>query len=368
MRVLYDHQAFSLQDTGGITRYYYEIASRLSLRPETGLTLLLGFSDTIWPVDTLTPKCRLVHWGRRPIASRLGTYALNELLLSATAMLQNKVDIYHSTLYRFMPAVRAKRFVATHHDCIQERFPELFPDHGRIIRAKRRMFKKADLVFCVSESSRADLERFYGVEPSRCRVVYNGVTPMLRPAKGSALLPATLDKPFLLYVGSRAPYKNFDTLLEVFAATRLEQNYNLAVFGGGPFSPDEQKLIEKLNLRDAITAVPLASPDMLAEAYYSANLLIYPSRYEGFGLPPLEAMHAETPALVAASPATLEVCGDAVFFFDPSDQEDFARQLQNALENTEARRTKVAKGKVLVSKYNWANTAQEVLEGYQSLL
>jgi glycosyltransferase involved in cell wall biosynthesis len=295
------------------------------------------------------------------------TYALNELLLSPHALALSNIDIYHSTLYRFMPAVRARRRVATHHDCIQERYPHLFHDHARIIRTKRRMFNRADLVFCVSEASRKDLQEFYGVEPERTRVVYNGVSSMYRSEPGGRALTALTRRPFLLYVGLRAAYKNFNGLLDAFARSGVSRSYDLLVIGGGAFTEAETQMVRQLNLQEAIIPVPSANSELLAEAYAKTSLLVYPSLYEGFGLPPLEAMMMGAATLVARSPATVEVCQDAAIFFDPLDKDDFVDKLLFALGNDAARKEKINRGLELVRQYQWQTTAEQVLAGYRSL-
>lgn len=368
MRLVYDHQVFSLQNSGGISSYYFELASHLSRGAFADVDVFLGLNSSIYPFRELErPHAHIVGWSSS-LRPGLARYALNELLMGAWSVAAGKWDIYHNTLYRFMPTVRARRFVATHHDCVQERFPELFPDHARIISAKRRMFEQADLVLCVSESSRLDLEHFYGVEPGRCKVIYNGVSRMVRSETGKAELLRRVRRPFLLYVGLRAPYKNFRGFLSAFAESGLRSTYDLLIVGGGAFSSDERQFICNHDLQGIVISVPTASPDLLAEAYFMARLLVYPSLYEGFGLPPLEAMSLGTPALVAASPATLEVCGNAAIFFDPSDQADFVTRLKSAVEDEASRQEKIATGLKFVERYQWDRTAAQVLAAYRSIV
>jgi glycosyltransferase involved in cell wall biosynthesis len=368
MRIVYDHQVFSLQNSGGISSYYFELASHLSRGAFADVDVFLGLNRCIYPFRGLEHPCaHILGWSTK-LRPGLARYALNELVTGAWSVTGGRWDIYHNTLYRFMPTVRARRFVATHHDCVQERFPKLFPDHARIIGAKRRMFQKADLVLCVSESSRADLEHFYGVEPSRCKVIYNGVSPMVRSEAGKTDLLRKVRRPFLLYVGIRAEYKNFRGFLSAFTEAGLHADYDILTLGGGSFSDDELRFIRGCSLQDAVISVPTASPDLLAEAYSMARLLVYPSLYEGFGFPPLEAMLLGTPALVAASPATLEVCGDAAFFFDPSDQEEFVIKLKSALEDEAARHEKIAIGLKFAQRYQWDRAVAQVLAAYQSIL
>src|SRR4051794_16103581 len=155
MKILYDHQAFSLQNEGGITRYFHEIIRRLSRIEGVQPTSLVGFSSVDAEVrkDLLSLGGSSI-WNWPLLSPGLPKYAVNEAISSGLALIEGKFDIYHNTLYRFMPLARAKRYVATHHDCIHERFPDLFKDRERIFSAKRKMLSQSDLIFCVSESSR----------------------------------------------------------------------------------------------------------------------------------------------------------------------------------------------------------------------
>ncbi|SEB94125.1 glycosyltransferase family 4 protein [Terriglobus roseus] len=368
MRILYDHQAFTLQNTGGITLYFYELLKYLRTVQGVETTTLLGYSSTKWPLQSQTaPPNRLVHWGPRPVASGMATFVLNELLLNPLVVVSGQFDVYHNTLYRFMPGARATARVATHHDCVHERFPELFPDSGRIVRTKARMFHEADLILCVSSSSRDDLLHFYDVDPARTLVVHNGVSPPQRTSSGAGALLKVARRPFLLYVGIRASYKNFDGLLTAFARSGLHRHFDLLALGGGPLNAAEQAQIALLGLSEQVISIPYAPPDLLAEAYAQATLFVYPSLYEGFGIPPLEAMASETPALVARSPATTEVCGNAAIFFEPQDKADFAAKLIAAVEDEPLRRQHVDAGLALIPRYKWTRTAEQTLAAYRSL-
>lgn len=329
---------------------------------------LLGFSSAHSSIPRIAGAGRTLLWNHSQFSPGLLTYAINETILNAVALALGRFDIYHNTLYRFMPLARSQRFVATHHDCIQERFPELFTDRDRIFRAKRRMFQRADLVFCVSESSRADLEEFYGMAPAKTRVVYNGVSVMMRSSKGHDELRKIVDRDFILYVGRRDAYKNFAGLVKAMRLSGAYHTHRLVSLGGGTLTAEERKLIMDAGLEKVTTIIPRASFDLLAESYATASLLVYPSLYEGFGLPPLEAMQMRCPVLVARSPATSEICRDGAFFFDPNLIEEFSEMLKFALYNTSAREAVIERGLNVVRCYSWDRTAKEVLAGYRELL
>lgn len=368
MRIFVDHQAFSLQSRGGITTVFFELIRHLNAQPDISTDVCLGFSSTSANFEEIiSPRSRVIHLGRALVQQRTLNYLANDALSGAIAPFLGKYDIYHSTLYRFLPTVRAKFRVATHHDCVPEVHPELFPDSSRIIRFKRRMFREADLILCVSAASRSDLLRFYDVIPEKAVVVHNGISQMRRQPQGEAELRAAISGDFLLYVGARYSYKNFDGLLRTYSGSELKQSYSLLVLGGGSPTAKETDLISKLDLSGKIKFVPAASDALLAEAYAQSKLLVYPSLYEGFGMPPLEAASAGCVSLVAANPATLEICRDGVFYFQLADREDFSRMLWKAVTDESERTVRVERAARLLRDYTWENCSRNTLAAYREL-
>lgn len=369
MRILYDHQAFSLQTHGGITRVFSELVRYLNAQSTATTDVLLGLSSTTANFrKVISPPGRVIHLGTSPFSPGLLNYAVNDAISSLIGPTLGKYQVYHSTYYRFLPAIRAKYRVATHHDCGPEMFPQMYRNSRQIFRCKRELFRRADLIICVSEASRADLLRFYDVKPEKAVVVHNGISPMVRHPHGEMELHALLDGEFLLYVGSRSQYKNFDGLLRAFADSPIKRDYKLLVLGGGPPHRGHLKLVEELRLAGRVVFVPYASAALLAEAYSSAALLIYPSLYEGFGMPPLEAASLGCVSLVAANPATLEICRDAAFFFSPTDRQDLSAMLQVALGDTLGREDRVRVAKRLLDLYTWGECGRKTLDLYRRLL
>jgi glycosyltransferase involved in cell wall biosynthesis len=229
------------------------------------------------------------------------------------------------------------------------------------------MYLKADVILCVSAASRNDLLRFYDVAEEKAIVVHNGVTPMVRESHGEAELRAVISGDFLLYVGARHSYKNFDGLLRAYAARKIKENYSLLAVGGGPPSAEHSSLIEELGLTGNVKFIPHASSALLSEAYASAALLVYPSLYEGFGMPPLEAASLGCVSLVSANPATIEICQNAAFFFDPLSTEDFSSMLQVALTDTTGRAARIRRATELLKNYTWEACGRKTLAAYRRI-
>src|SRR5579875_3219409 len=218
MRILYDHQAFSLQNVGGISVYFYELASRLSGLPDVSVEVHLGLHNTIYPFEQLKEQDSARILARKSsMGPGLWRYAVNETLTSLAAIAGGRYDIYHSTLYRKMPAVRTRATFATNHACTQERFPQFFRNPERVIRAKANLYRRADMILCVSRISQRDVLEFYDIDETKTRVVHQGVSKLNRnPAAARDFIQKTR-RPYLLYVGARYSYKNFGGLIEAYS-------------------------------------------------------------------------------------------------------------------------------------------------------
>ena len=364
MRIYYDHQLCSLQNAGGASRYHYELMKYLSGVPDVETETFLGMNETVYPYEEMSSmRARVTSFGG-PLRTGVLRYAANELMGNALAPFRGKFDVYHPTHHRIMPMVRARRIVITHHDCIYERFP-VFRFTKEVLRAKKVLFERADAIICISEASRQDLLRFYPVDAAKTRVIHHGLSHLPRCPEAAVKLKQCLRRDYLLYVGSRAAYKNFSALLKAFRETRLHESLDLLVLGGGPFTPEATTVVADLELSDKVVAIPRVSDELLAEAYAGARLLVYPSLWEGFGLPPLEAMSLDCPVVACRASSIPEICHDAPFYFNPDDDESLDHALLSAVNDEEARRQAIERGRKVAAEYTWEKCGQETLTLYR---
>ena len=170
---------------------------------------------------------------------------------------------------------------------------------------------------------------------------------------------------YLLFVGSRGAYKNFNNLLRAFRATGLHQSMQLLAVGGGALTSEERALARELEVADSLVVFPQVADSLLAEAYTAATLLVYPSWCEGFGHPPLEAMAAGCPALVCNTSCLPEVCRDAPFYFNPNDQGSLERMLLEAVTDESARQQAQDRGTRVAAHYSWQKCGAETLALYR---
>jgi glycosyltransferase involved in cell wall biosynthesis len=365
VRIAVDHQVTSLQDAGGMSRYHYELARQLRGREDISLDLLLGGQSSVLPFAGLEGDGLEVESWKSRLGPGYPRYAMNALWTAAIAPIRRRYDVYHATYQRWEPAIRHRALVATHHDATQERYPELFRNAAAIQSRKLRLYKRADMVICVSESARRDLLEIYDVDRSRTCVVHHGVTPV---GEGGAGRGDDQEQPYVLYVGSRSEYKNFLALLRAFAAAGATRGMRLLVAGGGRGSAGERETIFSLGLAGCVVLLPRVDEAHLGELYRRAALFVYPSLYEGFGLPPLEAMSAGCPVLVSRSSALPEVCGEAAHYFDPAEEAALERELGRLLGDTELLRAKVDAGRAWAGRYTWETSAQGTLAAYREAL
>ncbi|MEL7067983.1 MAG: glycosyltransferase family 1 protein [Cyanobacteria bacterium J06581_3] len=364
MRILYDGQIYTKQTTGGINRYFTNIINRLPQDVYPILTTQHRKNKLHYPVHpNLTLK---EYWGFRP----------HRLSLKARATYFRWVnnnfsfDIHHPTYYSRLTQDSFNRLcsplVITVYDMIHEIFSDIIDPKGHTIRAKRRAITAADVLLCISHSTKADLLKYFPQVENKTRVIYLASEFKEDWTYGEEPVPTI---PYFLYVGSRyTAYKNFDTLLLAFSkVASISPDVCLSVVGG-PFSEEEQKLIAKLNLSSRIQHYSWASDTHLAKLYRCAEALVYPSSYEGFGIPPLEAMACGTVVVAADSSSIPEVVGDAGILFDPKAVNDLADILAYLLDSQGEREKLINRGYKQAQKFSWSITAEQTMQVYRSLL
>ena len=364
MRILYDHQATSMQDAGGISVYYYQLIQALLSHEDIHITLLAGKNDSVVPFGSLAKaNCRIASFRTR-VRPGFIRYAMNDLIVSGLGAVAGTFDIYHPTLYRCLPLLRANAIVVTHHDCILELFPQMFKHVAARRQVKRRQFAQADAIICVSENSRNDLLRFYDIPQEKTHVIHLGVTEL-----PIGTLPAGLHIgiPYLLHVGARNQRKNFEVLVKAFARSRIQSDVDLVFAGGGEYTQEEASLIEREGLGKKVILFPRVSNEQLGALYRAAHAFVYPSIYEGFGLPPVEAMACGTVPVVSGVSAMPEICGDGAIYFDPYSAESMMESLECACYDETTRNRIREAGRVVAARYTWEECARKTLQVYRDL-
>lgn len=289
------------------------------------------------------PKSRL----GRPLTA--GAYVIWMALLDC--------DLFFAANYflpRLMSAV-ARRRVITIHDLTYKRFPQLLQKEtlDNLERQMSREIALADAIICVSESTRQDLLEFYQADRQRVHAIHSGVAVpgQLAPLVG-------LPHRYILFVSTIEPRKNLGVLLDAFEELRREYDGSLVIAGRIGWKSEE--IAERLHA-PRIVHLDYVQPAELATAYRNAEVFVFPSIYEGFGFPLLEAMALGVPVIAARSSSLPEIGGDAALYFDPHDAKELAAQLRSVLIDAKVRRELIELGRERAAQFRWDRTAEETL-------
>ena len=269
-------------------------------------------------------------------------------------------DVFLGANY-FLPRLHgavAKRRVVTVHDLTYKRFPELLQKETleNLDRQMQREVAIADAIVCVSESTRRDLLRYYDADPARVHAILSGLgTPAVaEPVEG---LPSR----YILFVSTIEPRKNLGTLIEAYERLRDSGAYDGSLVVVGKIGWKSESLVPRLRGRGIVHLDYVPAPQ-LATIYERAEAFVFPSIYEGFGFPLLEAMARGVPSLAARSSSLPEIGGDAALYFDPTDAEALTAQLTRVLQDPALRAELATRGRAQAARFRWDDAAAKTLE------
>lgn len=367
MRIAYDYQTFMWQSYGGISRYFVRLAQgMLDMDQQVGIFAPLYRNRYLpeLPQGIINGR-RIGGWP--PQAARF--IVPYNRFRSRSAIAKWNPDLVHETYYsRHRSAPRTTPSVITVYDMIYELFPQAFAANDNTAAVKRIAIDRADHVICISENTRSDLMRLYGMPSRKVSVVHLGFDRFAASADATQPV-ASAGKPILLYVGERSrSYKNFTGFLKAVASsTRLLADFDIVAFGEPQFAASELKVMSSLGFAENQIRQESGSDALLGGFYCSARALVYPSLYEGFGIPPLEAMAHRCPVISSNASSMPEVIGSAAEYFDPQDIGDMRQAIEAVVYSDSRIETLRQLGAERLNAFSWKKCVQETLNIYKSL-
>ncbi|MDH6534233.1 glycosyltransferase family 1 protein [Parabacteroides sp. 52] len=363
MRILFDHQIFTSQQYGGISRYHYEL---LKFLPQYEVEALLPvvFSNNHY----LRHKDVSAHC---PFFPGMNLKMRNQIMWKVNQWATEKqlkkqaFDVFHPTYYQsyFLDPsfLQKKPFVLTVHDMTIEKYMPT----DTIIPIRKVLMEKADKIIAISEKTKEDILAYTNIDAGKIKRIYHGNA--IDPEKIKPAPPTfSLEKPYLLYVGARWEYKNFDRFIKVFSRLSVIYPELRVICTGSTFSAEEKQRLQSLKIEEKVLAVTV-NDNELAWLYRHAQAFVFPSVYEGFGFPILEAFAMDCPVVLSQASCFPEIAGEAAIYFEPTAEDSMYQAIEKVLTDSALRDNLRQKGKEQLKRYAWEETARETADLYKSI-
>jgi glycosyltransferase involved in cell wall biosynthesis len=309
-----------------------------------------------------------------PLVEGAGNYTLAEQFSIPVALRRARVDLFHAPHYVVSPLTSCPT-VVTIHDCIHLRFPQYLPNRAAHLYAKGMMrlaARRAQRILTVSQASKDDILRYLKVPASKVEVIYNALDERLATPPAEADITRVRERyqlrsSFVLYAGNIKPHKNVDRLIEAFAILRKgrRDDIKLLIIGDEISKyPNLRRLVHRYQLHQHVRFFGFVPDETLAVLYRLAAVFVFPSLFEGFGLPPLEAMASGTPVVTSNVSSLPEVVGDAAVLIDPMNASAIADAMRRVLDDPALRADLIRRGCQRVKAFSWERSVARVREVY----
>jgi glycosyltransferase involved in cell wall biosynthesis len=314
----------------------------------------------------------------RVVIERSPSYSARELVSMSWRLFRLRLDLYHSTHY-VLPAVVPCKAVVTIHDIIHLLYPEFLPSPLAFFYAQRmirRSLARGDRIIADSQNTKTDLMEYFEVDGRKIRVVYPGVARSYRNRVGPQDLQHTLDElgiqsPYVLFVGNPKPHKNLDNVIKAFARALEIHPFDADLVCVGDRSGIEFKIRQRatqMGLSERLRLLGHVDDAVLPALYQGATLFLFPTLYEGFGLPVVEAMASGVPVITSNTSALKEIAEGYAHLVNPLDVEEIAKAIAQCMADEDHREALTRLGLRRAEDFRWTRTAEQTLEVYNSAL
>ncbi|WP_140937674.1 glycosyltransferase family 4 protein [Sphingobacterium lumbrici] len=353
MKIYYDHQVFTMQKFGGVSKYFSNLIEHLP--PDYNGIMAPCYSDNIYLKEIALSNIQHFNFPKNFRIKRRLYYFLNNIT-HRQFLKQNDYDIYHPTYYQV--ANTSKPVVITLHDLIHEKFPQLFAAYDRSAQLKKQAIQRADHIICVSENTKKDLLELYPIPEQKISVVYHGYDL-------NQVSHLEEKENYILYVGDRGGYKNFKNFILAVSPLLLDDRSLHIICTGKPFHSGELALFDRLRISNQVQVLSNVDSKSMLQLYRKAKLFIYPSLYEGFGIPILEAFGQNCPIVLSNTSCFPEIAHDAAEYFDPDEVKSIQEAIEKVLFDEVLTKTLVEKGKLRLQNFSMHQMANNTSEIYK---
>jgi glycosyltransferase involved in cell wall biosynthesis len=352
MKIFYDYQIFSSQRYGGISRYFYEIMKNRDY------VLPLFFNNNNYLDRDVSIKINFIG------KIRLFNY-FNSLYNKFYLLLSKDYDIFHPTYYNpYFLGYNKKPFVLTIHDMIHEKFKEAFHENEQTSIRKKLLANEANKIIAVSKKTKEDIIEILNIPSKKIKVIYHGSNfDFIRcDDEIKKLLPSR----YILFTGNRNGYKNFKNLIYALKSFLLnDSGLFLICVGGTAFTSEEKNIFKELKINNNVLRFS-CNDRQLKTLYTNSLFFIFPSLYEGFGIPLLEAMASATPILCSNTGCFPEIARDCAIYFNPYDVEDIQKKIRFAFNHDLM--IYVKKGKKRFKDFSWDKAREKTMQLYEEVI
>ena len=363
MKILLDPQIFNYQKFGGISRYFTELYRYAKLKNVCNIELSLCYSENLHLKNYNYKQSIILNnysfFGRGFILEIIKKKSYKK---SLNILKKNKCDLFIPTYYDtyFLNSIKNTPFVLTVHDMINELFPQYFSDSDQIPKIKKILIEKAAKIITISESTKNDILKFYPqISKSKIEVVYHGYS-----INKSNYVKN--DDKYVLFVGNREGYKNFMWMIQTIKDWLIENNIKCYCVGGGIFTANELMDFENFKINQLLKYFDLED-SLLYSFYKNAIVFIFPSIYEGFGIPILESFASECPIILPNTSCFPEIAGDAGIYYNLNDKESFKFCLNKVLIDNKFRTCQINKGLSRLNNFSWNKTMENTFKIYKDI-
>ena len=361
-KILYDNQMFTFQRFGGVTRYFADLLYNLPSNEFVG-ELPMVFCENHYVTNTYGREYRKLSFPEN-YRIRRRIYQIANRVATLHALRTGGYDIFHPTYYSpyFLPFVKSRKraFVLTIHDMTFERFPQDVLIYDRTIPHKKKLIKEADHIIAVSENTKRDIVELLGTDPSKISVVHHGILP------GGTAAPQLFDR-YILYVGERKGYKNFFPWLSAIRGLLVLDPTLKIVCTGSSFSTAEREMLQKWGVANSIVHIAANDAEM-ASLYRHALCFVFPSLYEGFGIPILEAFSNNCPVCLSNASCFPEVAGDAAMYFEPQNAQSMYDTLKEVISSATLREELRTRGAERIKEFSLRKMVRQTCDVYRKVL